>query len=513
MNQSKCISIVNNNVKEMFDAPTECNICNNKLDFIPENISEAICGRKECYWELEACMIGDPVTNALRLESEVVYFLINISYKSLMSSKANWIFKPFPIYFNRDIGLKSRTLSLETYEIPKQDLNKLQKTIKQNLVSPNDLIETLKKFVINTPAELFNDEMLCTTLNETVYYFIRFIVMSNSMKLRRTTLADSQLSGEIQQYTIVYDQLIEQQFKDTRSNPDEYCYLYHGSSIHNWHSIIRNGIKVMSGTKLQVNGAAYGKGVYLSDTFSMSAQSYSTGEIKEGRIIAVVEVNQEQSTIKRHGNILVVDDDKKLLIRYLVLIPKKCLTYQTINMLNKSFNTRYGKIKEIKQRLGKKENTRRDRRLLKDMKNYTELKNSVERDYKLSIIGDDLTIWKAELGNFPASPLSADMNKFNLKFITLEIRFPERYPSEPPYIRVVSPIFQFRTGHITQGGAICIELLTNTGWSPMCGLDSVMAQLRVLFIEGGARIERKGEYSYNESLEGFERLKRTHGWT
>ncbi|KAK7473573.1 hypothetical protein BaRGS_00035176, partial [Batillaria attramentaria] len=43
-----------------------------------------------------------------------------------------------------------------------------------------------------------------------------------------------------------------------------------GSSIENWHSIIRMGLIVASGTKRQVNGAAYGHGIYLSPLASMS---------------------------------------------------------------------------------------------------------------------------------------------------------------------------------------------------------------------------------------------------
>ena len=37
------------------------------------------------------------------------------------------------------------------------------------------------------------------------------------------------------------------------------CFGFHGSDVENWHSILRNGIRNMSGTALQINGAAYGK--------------------------------------------------------------------------------------------------------------------------------------------------------------------------------------------------------------------------------------------------------------
>jgi hypothetical protein len=50
--------------------------------------------------------------------------------------------------------------------------------------------------------------------------------------------------------------------------------------------------------------------------------------------------------------------------------------------------------------------------------------------------------------------------------ITLRVAFPPNYPFAPPYVRVIKPRFQFRTGHVTIGGSICMEMLTNMGWSP-----------------------------------------------
>lgn len=47
-------------------------------------------------------------------------------------------------------------------------------------------------------------------------------------------------------------------------------YAFHGSPVENWHCILRVGLKNASGTKLQLNGAAYGKGIYLSPAGSMS---------------------------------------------------------------------------------------------------------------------------------------------------------------------------------------------------------------------------------------------------
>lgn len=47
-------------------------------------------------------------------------------------------------------------------------------------------------------------------------------------------------------------------------------FAFHGSHIENWHSILRNGLVVASNTRLQLHGAMYGSGIYLSPMSSIS---------------------------------------------------------------------------------------------------------------------------------------------------------------------------------------------------------------------------------------------------
>lgn len=49
-----------------------------------------------------------------------------------------------------------------------------------------------------------------------------------------------------------------------------YFFYFSGSHIENWHSIMRTGLINASGTKHQVHGSAYGKGIYLSPQASVS---------------------------------------------------------------------------------------------------------------------------------------------------------------------------------------------------------------------------------------------------
>jgi len=80
-------------------------------------------------------------------------------------------------------------------------------------------------------------------------------------------------------------------------------FAFHGSRVENWHSILRypslpflgaikylpfcfllpiyrHGLKNASGTKLQLNGAAYGAGIYLSP---QSATSFGYSQFHGGR--------------------------------------------------------------------------------------------------------------------------------------------------------------------------------------------------------------------------------------
>eukprot|EP00479_Gromia_sphaerica_P013772 TRINITY_DN7858_c0_g1_i1.p1 TRINITY_DN7858_c0_g1~~TRINITY_DN7858_c0_g1_i1.p1 ORF type:complete len:169 (-),score=21.84 TRINITY_DN7858_c0_g1_i1:123-629(-) len=54
-------------------------------------------------------------------------------------------------------------------------------------------------------------------------------------------------------------------------------FAWHGSPLGNWNSIIREGLRNMSGTKMQLHGAAHGAGIYLAKQSSHSIGYCGTG--------------------------------------------------------------------------------------------------------------------------------------------------------------------------------------------------------------------------------------------
>ena len=118
------------------------------------------------------------------------------------------------------------------------------------------------------------------------------------------------------------------------------------------------------------------------------------------------------------------------------------------------------------------------------------------------------------------TPLFKELAAYSERFLTpaeiqLEMLFSSDFPMSPPFVRVLRPRFAFHTGHVTLGGSICIELLTSSGWSPAYTIESLLVQLRSLFVTGEARLDPSNPnrpYGEQEAREAFQRVARQHGW-
>lgn len=130
--------------------------------------------------------------------------------------------------------------------------------------------------------------------------------------------------------------------------------------------------------------------------------------------------------------------------------------------------------------------------------------------------------WIVELHSFEKDlPLAQDMKSKNLRSIVMEIRFGKDYPMSPPFIRIVRPRFvSFMNGgggHVTAGGALCMELLTNSGWSAVSNIESVLLQVRLAISSTEPRPARLEsgpvrEYAIGEAIEAYVRACHAHGW-
>jgi ubiquitin-conjugating enzyme E2 Q len=152
------------------------------------------------------------------------------------------------------------------------------------------------------------------------------------------------------------------------------------------------------------------------------------------------------------------------------------------------------------------------------LKEYNEIvkKKPDDLGFEVIIENDDFYKWDIHITKFEDKyQIAKDMNKYKIPFIKMELLFPETYPFHPPFIHLVNPRFQYQTGHITSEGAICMELLTPSGWTPIQSIESMLIQIKALIIEGDGKLDEKRwnqPYSLEEAKRSFERVARGHGW-
>ena len=171
------------------------------------------------------------------------------------------------------------------------------------------------------------------------------------------------------------------------------------------------------------------------------------------------------------------------------------------------------------------------------------------RVFDIEMVQDRADKWRFSVNGFdndcPAGRnLNSDLRKLRgQSCIKMEITFPSDYPTRPFFLRCVSPRFCWYTGHVTAGGAICIEALTTEGtpgsWQPDICVESVLNTVFMNFLDttseiirtatgpggrsGPLRVDLRGqfhpsplqEYTEHEARSAFSRMlshHRANGW-
>lgn len=323
--------------------------------------------------------------------------------------------------------------------------------------------------------------------------------------------------------------------------------LFHGSPMINWHSLLYNGPYVPAKTSgLIDNGAAYGIGVYLSPDANLSinytgyrANYVGRGVAKSGTddiieidkygnnmvMMGIFQVRGDMSRYKKNTSIYVCPDTDQICLKYLVYGSYNDIK-QLTSQLNKFISDGAGVIvKDSKNKQVK----RGAKRLMGEIRQMTQRDGKLGDDglmFNFSIVDDCINVWRIVLpitANFcntdhkPESDkqpaIYKDACKYKIENLVLEIKFPENYPFAPPFVRIVYPRFEFRTGHITMGGSVCTELLTPGGWVQTTSVMSLILMLKQNMYDGGARIDptRLGkEYGFQEACDAYNRMLTTH---
>lgn len=158
----------------------------------------------------------------------------------------------------------------------------------------------------------------------------------------------------------------------------------------------------------------------------------------------------------------------------------------------------------------------RTKRLMREFLQVSKSSECINPIFAAELVEESLFEWNVKLFTIdPDSPLFKDMTDLGHTFISLNLSFPENFPFSPPFMRVVKP--KIEGGFVLDGGAICMELLTPSGWSSAYTVEAMIMQFAALVVKGKGRIDKasKGEFNKRDAESSFKRLVKTHeryGW-
>lgn len=164
-------------------------------------------------------------------------------------------------------------------------------------------------------------------------------------------------------------------------------------------------------------------------------------------------------------------------------------------------------------------------RLMKELRDIYRSDTFKQNMYSIELVNDSIYEWNIILKSVdPDSLLHKDLlllkEKENTLGIQLNILFQDNYPFEPPFVRVVYPFIM--GGFVLGGGAICMELLTNTGWSSAYTVEALIIQIAATLVMGKARLQfgasrniTQMHYSLARAQQSFKAMMMIHeknGW-
>ncbi len=334
-----------------------------------------------------------------------------------------------------------------------------------------------------------NDEAIAAAVGRQFYRVMRYILLTNSLNFQ---IDFQDEANNFICFKISNPYVLEDEFRSQVAKVSTTHLKYHGSPIGNWFSLIAMGIKNYSNTPDMRCGAAFGSGIYLSNTYSFS-KGYSDG------VVGVYEVLGHVNDYKKTSQIWVVPDESKLLLRYLVVD-------QGGSDIKTWMDLRFAKVASFSTSKGA-------RRLYKEYQMAARFARDTGIHVKVN--EKNLFTWTVLLTGFDAqSDLGKDMQHYSIPNVQLRVQFSQDYPYHPPLIHVVSPRFLQQTAHVTSQGALCMELLTPSGWSQLMTMENILVQVKCLLVEGRGRIDVHATHPYQtkEARDSFNAVAKAHGW-
>ena len=274
-------------ISESFlDLSNHCCICRSKL--FESGIKPTACNKELCQFSICELGIGNRIYQELVRDPDAADLLITTFAAAMETNYLN----PSPPMFNQS----------ESIEILK------------SLPSVQNMID-----------QCSNDNELNSFLGLNSISLLKWIILSNRSQLIKLdlNLCLPEFPNTIQFMSLLSSPEKEDKFRKLKQQYGS-MFLFHGSTLDRWHSIIRNGLINATGTKYLQNGSALGPGIYFARSSSTSIGYSRSGENKyknskfpkNTSIISLCEVAKVPE-LKDHGWAHTLTNENAVIVRFI----------------------------------------------------------------------------------------------------------------------------------------------------------------------------------------------------
>ena len=411
-----------------------CTICGDALS--TKNLNEInICSKIDCNCIKYCIPFDNSVSNLLKYDSQLFRILICLLALSISHPKAYQLNKSFPKIFNI-----TNYQEFSDHIFVNMNIAVIQSTI-------DDV--TLRDF---SNCDSYNDIKLLNMYGEKLYSLVKIAILDNYFSLNSIyelenktnfnltrSITDDRNKNTIHMIKFNYPAHIENEFNTS-------YFLFHGAPIYSWYYIIKNGLKVMSGTNLQANGAVHGNGIYMSDDFNFSNRYCGDEAFK---IIGIFELKNNKRQYYKTTNIFVIPTEKDILLRYIVVFNNNFTQGEEIN---KYFNTT---------------------KLLD--KNKFSLISNIRLNKEYEMILQNRMILNIQIINQNTNWIIELLNE-KYGQINIEIIF-NNYPISPPTFRLLTRVNNLTTNIIKKNSIIEIQDLNPSKWTIKNNLSNLLDKI------------------------------------
>ncbi|CUG91506.1 Hypothetical protein, putative [Bodo saltans] len=308
-----------------------CFVCNDRLHF--GGMQLTYCTKELCTFSVERIGLGFDIISEVTKRPEVFELLMLFTYASASNAEKRDTFIPMCTV---DISHRHGDI-LSKYRGPLNFFLSDGKTKNFRLI-----LEVLQQIPSTTSMIKLSggdNSALRRALDKVhplVYPFAQWILSSNRSHIQYVPQMYHVRGMGPNQYLIInHNAKKEKAFRllkaatAKRNGGSGSFFAWHGSATGNWHCILREGLRVYSGTKLMSSGQVYGSGIYLARTISTSIPymgSSKSGWANTTRflspngctVLALCEVVDDQRIYTDHNNdIITVSDEDSISTRFL----------------------------------------------------------------------------------------------------------------------------------------------------------------------------------------------------